>query len=257
MEQLSKQQLVLLALLVSFVTSLATGIFTVSLMDQAPQGVVQTINQVVEHMVTPQNASVTQATQVPNEDKVPIATAQVSKSIVGLRSTNTDTIIGLGLVVSKNGIIIADKSTLSQLVGYEAVFADGSHVPMTLLQSQINGDVAFLGPTGAASTTFTAITFGKLPRIGQRALTLVRSDGRLRLSQGIISSTDVSSINPDGSQPARIDTDISENNVMLGSPIFNSEGEVMGMTTHAVSIDSPTAAFYPITQLKAAIPKIQ
>ena len=50
MNDLSKQQLILLALLVSFVTSLATGIFTVSLMSQAPQEVVQTINNVVERI---------------------------------------------------------------------------------------------------------------------------------------------------------------------------------------------------------------
>ena len=38
MEHLNKQQLILLTLLISFVTSIATGIVTVSLMDQAPQG---------------------------------------------------------------------------------------------------------------------------------------------------------------------------------------------------------------------------
>ena len=51
MEHLTKHQLILLALLVSFVTSLATGIFTVSLMSQVPKGVTQTINQVVEKTI--------------------------------------------------------------------------------------------------------------------------------------------------------------------------------------------------------------
>lgn len=51
MEDLNKNQIILLTLLVSFITSIATGIVTVSLFDQAPQGVTRTINRVVERTV--------------------------------------------------------------------------------------------------------------------------------------------------------------------------------------------------------------
>ena len=51
MESLTKTQIVLLVLLVSFVTSLATGIVTVTLVNQAPQPITHTINKVVEKLV--------------------------------------------------------------------------------------------------------------------------------------------------------------------------------------------------------------
>ncbi len=48
MEELNKSQIVLLTLLVSFVTSMATGIVTVSLMEQGVTPVTNTVNSIVE-----------------------------------------------------------------------------------------------------------------------------------------------------------------------------------------------------------------
>ncbi|MEN9524300.1 MAG: hypothetical protein RL536_369 [Candidatus Parcubacteria bacterium] len=269
MEQLSKHQLILVALLVSFVTSLATGIFTVSLMNQAPQSVVQTINQVVEKMVTPQNATVTTALAPKVEDKVPSAVENVTKSIVKLHVANSSTVLGLGVVVSKTGVVITDKSVVNESTQIRAFFADGRDVQMILIQSQINGDVVFLIPTANSVQVFTPITFSPNPKIGQTVLSLfkAKSEGNeatesLFLAQGIISRTLIDQINPDGSQPARIDTNISRTSIadpknILGSPLFNLDGEVIGINTKTVSKESTTADFYPIMQLKGAIPKAQ
>src|SRR3989338_6676556 len=51
MENLTKTQLILLVLLVSFVTSLVTGIVSVTLVNQAPAQVTQTINRVIEKVI--------------------------------------------------------------------------------------------------------------------------------------------------------------------------------------------------------------
>ncbi len=50
-EDLSKSQLLLLTVLVNFVVSIATGVLTVSLLDQAPTTVTQTVNRIVDHTI--------------------------------------------------------------------------------------------------------------------------------------------------------------------------------------------------------------
>ena len=50
-EDLTKTQLLLLTILVNFVTAIATAVMTVSLLDQAPPTVTQTVNRIVERTV--------------------------------------------------------------------------------------------------------------------------------------------------------------------------------------------------------------
>ena len=52
MNDMTKHQLVLLVLLVSFVTALVTGIVTVTLINQAPPPITQTIQRVVEKTIS-------------------------------------------------------------------------------------------------------------------------------------------------------------------------------------------------------------
>ncbi|MDO8555092.1 MAG: trypsin-like peptidase domain-containing protein [bacterium] len=51
MEHLTKSQLVLLVLLVSFITSVVTGIVTVTLINQAPQPITQTVGKILEKTI--------------------------------------------------------------------------------------------------------------------------------------------------------------------------------------------------------------
>src|SRR3989344_4276974 len=117
LEQLTKHQILLLTLLVSFVTSIATGIVTVSLMDQAPEGVTRVINQIVERTVetvvpSTQGAAVaTETTVVIKQDElVPQSIAAVQKSIVRIVGEGSDQLIARGVVLDTKGTAATDGS---------------------------------------------------------------------------------------------------------------------------------------------------
>jgi hypothetical protein len=272
MEHLTKQQIVLVTLLVSFVTSIATGIVTVSLMDQAPKIVPQTINRVVERtierVVPNQNqaALVADAASIGNgsgasikiQDELADSVDKSAKSLVRIKKLkedgSTEKITGFGIVVSKDGVIVTDKSTVSNHGDYSAVFSDNTEIPVQMFQSQNNGDIAFLivrpktqltSSATTSSTLFKPVSFVTSPlRLGETVFA-IGGDTSLKLTQGFVSSVETSKAIP---------TSIKVEDVVLGSPLISSSGEFVGIKTASLDTDS-TAMFYPLSLIKSAIPK--
>jgi len=100
MENLTKTQLVLLALMVSFVTSLVTGIVTVTLVNQAPPPITNTINKVIEKTI--EQIDLTnkdnkqddqQIVVVSREDQIVKVIESVSNSVVSVVATKDIPII--------------------------------------------------------------------------------------------------------------------------------------------------------------------
>src|SRR6185295_13668801 len=96
MEDLNKQQLILLTLLISFVTSIATGIITFTLLQEAPVEVTQTINRVVERTIEKvapaegQPEKTVTTVVVNEEDRVLDSISKNEKSIVRLKTLAAD-----------------------------------------------------------------------------------------------------------------------------------------------------------------------
>ncbi len=249
MEHLSKQQIVLLTLLVSFVTALATGIFTVSLMNQAPESVGQTISRVIEKTIevaSPQSASVA---NIPTfEDRIANAVEKIASSIVQIKSKDDGTVVGIGLIISKEGVIVTDKSVVARAREYFAVFHNGKQVPVAIIQSQINGDIIFLAPFPpdiSLNKLITPITFAALPKLGQTILSLSGTSTQV-LGQGIV--TEISA--------EIIHSSIPRSKVMLGGPIFDVNGEVIGINLSSLNSENEMN-FYSVNALKDVIPVIR
>ncbi len=261
MEDLTKQQIILLTLLVSFVTSIATGIVTVSILDQAPQSVTQTINRIVERTierVTPDTGGTTNTAAVPItfEDQTALASEKVSKSVVRIKQkgSNANSVKGMGLLISKEGIVVTDKSVLGNDTDLVAVLNDeGSGTPLEFhirtIQSQINGDIVFVQiiiPNEMKSrVSLTPLAQASSIKLGQTVLALSGKDSFL-LKQGIVER--VEGTQATTTSVTAVITTIPKEEILLGSPLFNISGEVIGLKTLSVS------GFYPLALLKGTIP---
>ncbi len=191
-EHLTKHQIVLLTLLVSFVTSIATGIVAVSLMDQAPPSVTRTINQIVEHTVervvpsaspaSPAAAAaaavVTKETTVvvKDDDLAADSIGKVQKSLVRIVSLNTpDSLLARGVIVSEKGIVLSDRGTLESqgTVNFQAILPSGERVAAVMRI-----------PIG---TTTVAVLDLKLASSTQKlSAVLVADTSKLKLGQSVI-----------------------------------------------------------------------
>lgn len=151
MEGLNKTQLILLALLVSFVTSIATGIVTVTLMDQAPAGVTQTINRIVERTVekvVPSSPGAPKTVIIKNEDFIIEAVKKNSGSLIKINAfaqnekgeTVKGEYLGIGFAVSADGLIALDSGVVSDETNYAVTLSDGKILKAaTAIQDEKNG----------------------------------------------------------------------------------------------------------------------
>lgn len=252
MEHLSRQQIVLLAVLISFVTSLATGIVTVTLMDQSPAAAAlpRTITQVIQKSVAgvPIGATSTAAVAVAVSDQVADATEYVMPSIVRLRDGDRGEIAGLGLLVSANGAVMTDKDLTDTLDEPQAVFGNGSSAPLSLTRFQKEGDIAFLEPVTPISLDLKTIRFGNHVRMGQSVWTLSGTSS-YELAQGIIASLEGP---PDFGKPI-INSSI-RTAILPGAPLFDATGGIVGI--YAGRDDAHGGrSFYAVAAAKGGVPK--
>ena len=254
MENLTKQQIVLLTLLVSFVTSIATGIVTVALMNQAPIGVVQTINKVVERTIetvsTPAKETQTvvrETVVVSTDDQIVSAIEKNSKNVIRIYRTDTDPTIdsnqmifvGLGALISSDGMIATDNNIVSDGGKYFATPAD-KLLELTVLRA-VNGEkIALLKIKNDEKnpTVFPSVTIAKNDlKLGQ-AVIYLGGETKDSVFNGIVSSLSVKEIKPtDNATSTPVTTKISSietsipNNFISGGLLLNLSGELVGIKT--------------------------
>jgi S1-C subfamily serine protease len=278
MEKLTKQQIVLVTLLVSFVTSIATGIVTVALMDQAPPGVTQTINRVVERtiekVVTPPVTSnsaavVTRETIVVKEDDKIVESVDKNKNSIVRIYTNMDNagdveqkiFVGLGTLVSKEGLIATGDVFADSRGQYLITVDNNTYYKVTVLPKNKEGQFYFLKVIQDEKNpvVFNPVNFSDSNnlKLGQ---TVIAWGGQTlnSVSTGIVSSLvdagNPEPINPIASSTTKIiaiNTNINLIDSVAGGPLLNLYGEVVGIRVSSNMSDKYN--FLPSNMLKSEI----
>ncbi len=269
MDDLNKNQIVLLAILISFVTSIATGIMTVSLLQEAPLEVTKTINNIVEKTIetvttpgttveAPSKKEVTTVV-VKEEDQVIDSINKNIKSIVRIRSKDgnigTQSFYGIGLVVGKDGLIAADRKTIESLDTFTGTFSDGTE--LSLVPQGVDKQTNFIvfkavlpekTADGKAQYIFSPATLSvSQPVLGQ-TLTALGGQDTNAVAVGRVVSLDMKETTV-GTTTSKylsgIDIDIITKDLVNGSPVFNLSGAVVGMKLSSES----SKIFVPVSIL--------
>ena len=268
MESLTKTQIVLLVLLVSFVTSLATGIVTVTLVNQAPQPVTHTINKVVEKLVAKEVPVKEKTVVFSNEENLVKIIKSASLAVVSviaatptsrpeqhigegqssdksagesLAATTTEEKIvsfGSGFFVSKDGIILTNKHIVEDTaLKYAVMTSDGVIFPAAVISRNASQDIAVLKAEGS-NFNFIPLGDSKNINVGQTAIAIGSDSGEFQntVSVGFISGLNkvaaaLNAISGSEDSIALIQIDAAANPGNSGGPMIDLNGKAIGINT--------------------------
>lgn len=235
-EDLSKTQLLLLTILVNFITAIATAVMTVSLLNQAPPTVMQTVNRIVERTV--ETAQQTPLPAIPgivapaketvvirDEDLLTGAIrADASRRVTIHKGATTTPAIAVGTFLpDKRAVVTATMQGLPKEA--TIVFADGTSAEASLSRS------------GATLTIFGFADDTVLPKVatpdlipaaslsqGQTLVSLTREGAAV---SGIISIV--------GAEGIRANV----TGVPAGAAAVNISGDLIGIATLVPGVFAP------------------
>lgn len=227
-EDLSKAQLLLLTVMVNFVVSIATGVLTVSLLDQAPVQVSQGVDRIVEHTIqtiaTPiqvvnpiKSIATGSATPAPTPEQQMTAAvgADLARTVLIYKGATTTPSLAFGTYLPKSRAVV---TATTDALPDEAIiqFSDGSTLPASASHSSTN------------ITVYGFADEAKLPQAPDAALV---DTGKLKQGQTLVALTKdsaavtgiISKVGASGS----IETNLA--GVPAGAGVVDLAGRVVGI----------------------------
>ena len=144
--------------------------------------------------------------------------------------------LGSGFVIDSSGYIVTNNHVIADADEVYANFADGSKLKAEIVGRDTKIDLALLKVTPEAGTTLKAVKFGNsdILRVGDWVMAVGNPFGLGgTLTVGVISARnrDINS----GPYDNFLQTDAAINRGNSGGPLFNMEGDVIGINTAIIS----------------------
>lgn len=167
------------------------------------------------------------------------AVEKVEKAVVGVRTKTGQTFLeGSGLIVAADGLMVTLASLVPQGSPF-SFFVDGQAVSFQILKRDLKSNLALVKIEGVNLPTIGFADLAKL-KAGERVFLV----GAVFEGKSVKKTVNVGIIRNIGENS--FETNISEKDNLAGSPLFNVEGNAVGLSV----IDAGQVSAIPVSQIK-------
>jgi serine protease Do len=193
---------------------------------------------------------------VKEEDLIIDAINKSSQSIVRITAGAANTFYGLGLVVTKEGMLVADRRAFDRNISYSVTLPDGKKYSLSPEIPKQSSSVVFFKIVKSKTDTseFTPAIFGNSDtlQLGQSVIAIAG------VASNSIATGRVSALKKTEDKPnnpgyiSLIETDVVIKDIAMGGPLLNLSGQVVGLNTANIT-GIQSGNFIPINLIKTEL----
>ena len=198
-------------------------------------------DDVISHQGVVQTITAPGAIYQQNVQSVVLITAEMTSTMFGQTTTGVSS--GSGFVLTEDGYVVTNHHVVEGATGVTVTMHDGAEYDARIIGSDSTNDVALLKIEEDVALQAVTVGSSDALNVGDQVVAIGNPLGELTstLTVGYVSAKE-RDVTTDGTTINMIQTDAAINSGNSGDPLFNSQGEVVGITTAKYSGSSSSGA---------------